>query len=96
MLVTFQKGEEFDGDPTGLITINLDHVVRVDYLRVHEDYPYHRAEIKLTTGADAYVYLAPGDADWDEVAQRLSDLNNAIRGNFDGLSEPIWSAPEVS
>ncbi len=97
MLVTFQRGEEFDGDVAGLVTINLDHVVRMTYIKPGGANPYHRAEIRLSTGVTSeFVYLAPADADWDEVAQRLSDLGSAINGNYDALSEPVWSAPRVS
>ncbi|MCS5524827.1 hypothetical protein NY551_18990 [Curtobacterium flaccumfaciens pv. oortii] len=96
MLVTFQKAADNNGQTDQLVTVNLDHVVRLEYIEASEDTPEKRVMLVLTNGSSPVVYFAPADADSDEIAQRLSDLEMVRRGSFDALAEPVWPAPKVS
>jgi len=96
MLVSFQRSADYDGQPAQLVTVNLDHVVRFEYVEPTEATPERRVQLVLTNGSTPTVYFAPADADADEITQRLSDLEMARRGNFDALAEPVWSPPKVS
>jgi hypothetical protein len=96
MLVSFQKSANYDGQTAQLVTVNLDHVVRFEYVEPTDATPEKRVMLVLTNGSQPVVYFAPADADADEISQRLSDLEMARRGNFDALAEPVWSTPKVS
>jgi len=96
MLVSFQKCADYDGQTSELVTVNLDHVVRFEYVEPTEATPEKRVMLVLSNGSTPVVYVAPADADADEISQRLSDLETARRGDRDALAEPVWSAPEAN